>query len=286
MSAEAIIITIVITILSAPIAWYIWRKLDQLFKNKSNERIVKDYYEALQEKELERKEEFKEKQQIIDALKRSSISTSRLIERYDKPLNAILISYSWQNPPGFIRDELARYNSKWLGGDVSLIPPKNVPKEIKNRENLKSWFEKEILKDRDCKLKFLALIDLTEKTYWNTYLPDANVERIHCSIGEKLNIDDLFTPEQIRTIALKDIIQNGDIAWLSSRVLSSDELEIIHLNQTVIENKLGNLSLRELSDTDKIEEITSVLTDIGIGNPEEVSKAIVDEAKFWHSRLK
>jgi len=91
MSAEAIVITVIITIFSAPIAWYIWRKLDQLFKNKSNEGIVKDYYKALQKKEIERKEELKEKQQIIDALKRSSISTLRLIERYDKPLNAILI---------------------------------------------------------------------------------------------------------------------------------------------------------------------------------------------------
>jgi len=63
-------------------------------------------------------------------------------------------------------------------------------------------------------------------------------------------------------------------------------LKTIHLNQTIIERKLGNPSLRELSDTNKIQEISAVLADIGIGNPKEVSKAIVDEAKFWHSRLK
>ena len=92
------------------------------------------------------------------------------------PLNAILISYSSQKEvtsggklreSHFIRSELERYNVKYLGGSDSLIPPSKVPRHIKNGNDLRNWFNSEILKGRYCKLKFLVLLDLRKKTFWN-----------------------------------------------------------------------------------------------------------------------
>ncbi|GAG47306.1 unnamed protein product, partial [marine sediment metagenome] len=76
------------------------------------------------------------------------------------------------------------------------------------------------------------------------------------------------------------------ILWLASSLLSGTELEKMHSTQTLIENKLGNPSLRELADANIVSKLSVALADIGISNPDEVSKSIVDEAKFWHSRLK
>jgi len=275
-------------------SWIISHILDHIFSTgRKTEEIIITYERRLVDKEKsiekltrEQKKAEKERLRVIDSLKRSGLSTEKLVERYDKPLNAILISYSHQNPKGFIKDEIGRYNSKWLGGEVSIIPPTNVPKNIKNKDDLKIWFEDEILKGRECKLKFLTLIDIRAKSYWYTYLPNADIERIHSTIGEKLSIEDIFTTEQIKTIALKDIIQAGDIAWLSSRVLSLDELKTIHLNQTTIERKLGNPSLRELANDEMLSKLLSVLAEFGIASPEEVSEAIIDEAKFWNKKIK
>ena len=108
----------------------------------------------------------------------------------------------------------------------------------------------------------------------------------HFTLGEVLGIEDLFTEEQINRIALGDIIRDGDIVWLASRLLSGNELEIIHKNQTLIENKLGNPSLRELSNDSMVSKLSDTLAQFNITNPDEVYRAIVDEAKFWHSRLK
>lgn len=281
-------------IFNAIVSWVVTNILNRVFfKTRNTSQIIETLEERLAQKEKnielltkEQKKRVKEKQHFVQALKRSGLSTEKLINRYDKPLNAILISYTWQEPPGFIKEELSRYNSKWLGGDVSLITPANIPKNMRNKDDLRTWFETKILKGRHCKLKFLILVDLKTKAYWNTYLPDPEIERIHCSIGEKLDIEDLFTDEQVSRIALSDIIRSGDIAWLASHILSKDELELITKNQSHIERELGNPSLRLLSNESIIDKLSSILNKYGIFNPEEVSRAVVGEAKFWHSRLR
>lgn len=300
-----IFIVIIIPVGLIFLGWIINRVLDRFFfKPKMNEKIItmydsrfteqdKSYRERLEEKDRkietvtrEQRKRQRESHRIIESLKRSGLSTGKLVQRFDRPLNAILISYSHQDPEAFIKDELARYNSKWLGGTVSIIPPTRVPNTIKNKDDLKSWFENNILKDRNCKLKFLILIDLKDKAYWHTYLPNADIERIHSTIGEKLNVEDLFTEEQIRKIALADIIRDGDIAWLASSVLPASELDVIHRNQTFIEEKLGNPSLRILSDEGVLDSLTAVFNELNIAKPHEVAQAIVREAQFWVSRLK
>ena len=173
-----------------------------------------------------------------------------------------------------------------MGGADFLIPPAKVPKWIKNRDDLGSWFEKEILKGRYCKLRFLILFDLRKKAFWKSYVPYVQKNPWNYTIGEVLDVEDVFTEEQINRIALSNIIRDGDIVWLASSSLSGVELEKIHKNQAFIETKLGGLSVRELADANIESRLSSILGEIEITNPGEVSRAIIDEAKFWHSRLK
>jgi hypothetical protein len=269
------------------------RKIEQIIevlegrlaeKDKDIERLRKD-----------QRKRVKERHHIVQALKRSGISADKLINKYDKPLNAILISYASQKeltPRGrlreshFIRTELERYNVKYLGGSDSLIPPAKVPKNIKNSNDLKIWFDSEILKGRYCKLKFLVLLDLKKKAFWDSNLPYIQTRTLHHTLGEVLTIEDIFTEEQISKIALSDIVRSGDIAWLASDILSPDELEIIHKNQSLIEGELGNPSLRLLSNDDMVATLSTVLAKYGISSPDEVASVIVGEAKFWHYRLR
>jgi len=276
--------------------------LDKLFLKKSNAEIIEIYEKRIEDRDREiealkkdqRKRE-KEKHHIIQSLKRSGLSTDKLIERYDKPLYSILISYATQVKPNskgyyepykFIQKELRQYNVKMLGGADLLIPPTKVPRWIKNKNDLQAWFEKEILKGRYCKLKFLILFDLRKKAFWNNYVPYNQKKPFNLTLGEVLGIEDLFTEEQINVIALSDIIRDGDIVWLASRLLNGKELEIIHKNQSFIEHALGNPSLRQLSSESIVQRLNDVFVQCGIANADDVAKAIIDEAKFWISRLK
>ena len=289
--------------ISAIVSWVINNILNRVFfRARKTEKIIDTYERKLAEKDKsireltrEQKKREKEKHRIFQSLKRSGLSTDKLVERYDRPLNAILISYVTQveptgtgyyKPCKFVQKELKRFNAKSLGGADFLIPPAKVPEWIKNRNDLELWFEKEILQGRYCKLRFLIIFDLRKKTFWKSYIPYAQKHPFNYTIGEVLNIEDLFTEDEINRIALSNIIRDGDIVWLASSSLSGNELELIHKNQTLIENELGNLSLRELSNDAMLSKMSSVLAGFGIANPEEVSKTIIDEAKFWHAKLK
>lgn len=289
--------------IGAIVSWVVNNILNRFFfRGRRNEEIIKVYERRILERDQsiatlrrEQKKREKEKYRIIQSLKRSGLSVDKLVERYGKPLNAILISYVTQVRPNkkgfyerykFVREELKKYNAKNLGGADALIPPAKVPEWIKNRSDLQSWFEKEILKGRYCKLRFLILFDLRKRAFWNSYVPYEQKHPWNFTLGEVLSIEDLFTEEQINKIALSDVIRDGDITWLASYLLSGNELEVIHKNQSLIEHKLGNPSLREFSNDTILSELSIVLAEYGITNPDEVSKAIVDEAKFWSSRLK
>jgi len=293
-----------ISIIWGPIvSWFTTEILNRIFfRGRKTEEIINTYEKRLKEKDksiqkLERaqKKREKEKRRIIQSIKRSGLSTDKLVERYNKPLNAILISYATQveqtgtgyyKKCKFVQEEIRRFNAKGLGGADFLIPPAKVPRWVKNRNDLETWFEKEILKGRYCKLRFLILFDLRKQAFWKSYVPYIQKKPWNYTIGEVLDVEDLFTEEQINRIALSNIIRDGDIVWLASGLLSGTELEIIHSNQTLIENKLGKPSLREFADDNIVSELSVAVAGIGISNPDEVSKAIVDEAKFWHSRLK
>lgn len=278
-------------------------KFPNLFKNRTKE-IVEIYERRIDEKNekircLERgsarqqQRYHTEERRIVDSLKRRSIATEKLIEQYHKPLNTILISYASQyekvnghtRKSHFIKEELARYNSKYLGGSDALIPPASVPKNLKIQEDLKQWFEKKILKGRYCKIKFLVLFDLRKAAFWGTYLPYIQKNPMNHTIGEVLSVEDVFTSEQIDRLAISEIINSGDIAWLASAVISEKELDIILINQKRIEKAIGNPSLRILSDGSIKNNLIEILSKY-IENADEVAEAIIDEARFWRGKIK
>jgi len=291
------------------IGWLVGKFMDLIFpKNDENKELIALLLERDMEINKLRKEKdllrshFEEKEtkqvyvkkRIIDSLKRRAISIEKLIEKYNKPLNAVLISYASQKekskkgylkPSSFIREELKKYGSKYLGGTDAIIPPTRIPKRIKNNEDLRKWFEKKILKERYCKLKFLSLIDLKKKTFWKTYLPYEQKEPRHFSIGEVLKLEDLFNEEDIKNISVSEIIKDGDILWLASSLLGEKELTRLIRNQKRIESQLGNPSLRELTSDLIIPKLNKILSKT-FSKPNEISKAIVEEARFWYKKLK
>ncbi len=286
------------------------KRFPKLFKDKTKE-IVDIYERRIEEKNQEiegrnqeirrlerarvrqRQRQHTEEGHMIGSLKRRSIATEKLIKQYHKPLYAILISYSsqYENASGrtkkthFIKEELARYNSKYLGGSDTLIPPASVPKNISTQKDLKHWFEEEVLKGRYCKIKFLVMFDLKRTAFWGTYLPYIQKNPMNHTIGEVLNIEDVFTNEQIDRLAISEIINSGDIAWLASVVVSGKELDIILRNQKSIEKEIGNPSLRLMSDQ-SIKDILVKTLSKYIESANEVAEAIIDEAKFWQGKIK
>jgi hypothetical protein len=292
-------------IISAIVSWITSNILNKIFKReKTNEEIIKlrlELIRQLEEKDKQivklsdvQKEELKERQRIIDSIKRSGLSTEKLIDRYGKGLSAILISCYNQRipdetvygkPEKFLYEELERFNGKHLGGGVYLIPPASVPKQIRNRSDLEQWFNTEILKGKYCILKFLILFDLGKKAYWKNYLLYKQARELNRTLGDVLDIEDLFTEEQIKTTTIGNIIRGGDIGWLVYNYLSESEFQVIRNNQNTIENTLGNPSLRTLANDGMVEKISSVLNSYSINNSTDIAKAVISEAKFWQSKL-
>jgi hypothetical protein len=282
-------------IIEAIIDFILGRVLDKIFPKKAqNIEIIKAYEERIKLLENEKDNRIKENSQIISTLKWRKFSAKRLIEKYHKPMNAIFISYASQFSPvpgkkpkksAFIREELEKYHSKYLGGTDSIIPPRYVPTNIKDSKDLNNWFNKEILKDRFCKIKILALIDIRNKTTWGTYLHYKQKSPKHHTIGEILTIEDLISEKEIETLPLANLIRDGDILWLAGAILSEKELEIIKIHQDTIETKLGNPTLRELAKN-TIEQRLNETLSIYLANPAEVSKKIIEEAAFWEAKLK
>lgn len=235
----------------------------------------------------------KDQNKILDSLKARGISTSKIVEKYNKPLLAIIGSYASQKVESksgsyiskpFIRDKLLRFNSKGLGGSDFIIPPINVPNYVIDKESLKYWFEKEILKGRYAKIKFLSLIDLNKSTYWNTYLPYAQKTPRHFTISEALTIDDLFSENQINQIAIADIIKEGDILWLTASFLTTQEQSVLQANQISIEKAIGDPNVKQLATGNFENQISKQLKGL-VNNSDAVAQKITKEAIYWNKKL-
>ena len=288
--------------------------LEQMQKEKlqlqqEKEKLYKELEKNREAIEKERKERLKtvsEYKRLIEALKRKGLSKDVLIQKYRKPIEAILISISdqriyekngWRKAKddekfvrNFIINEL---NAKYLGGSLWIIPPTKVPKNLNKRADLQNFFENILYKypNHTCKLNLITKINL-KTSFWKNYLRYPQKRPRYHTIGEVLDIDEIFDKEDLADaladskISLLKPILEGDIGFFASRILQGKELEIIHKNQVEIEEKLDNPTLRELAKDDQIPKITQVLTDYDIKDPEEVAKAIVEDAKFWYEKLK
>ena len=291
-------------------SWITSKFINKLFRKKTAKEVLElndgRLIELLEKRdatisklEIESRKRELEKSSIFQSIRRSGLSIEKLIAEYDKPINAILIStYNQRTPDGtiygrggederFLRKELAKYKGESLGAGVYIVPPKNVPKWIRNRNDLKEWFEKKILKDNYCILKFLVLFDIRQKAYWMNYLHYQQRRKNAYTIGEILAPEDIFSEEWIaQTTTVAKIISNGDIGWLAHKHVSEDDLAILRLNQLAIENKIGKPPLRELVEGNYQGKLKTVLEEYGIHNSEEVAKSIISEAKFWNRKIK
>ncbi|GEM_PF-3010527 len=302
-------------IIDAIVGWVISNILDKLFGKKTGKEILelnnRRLIELLNDKEREitqlqadKQNTEVEKLSIFEQIRTSGLSTEKLInqliDNYNKPLSTIFICVYFQKVPDgtsygkseqFVFQELQRYNCKSLGGGIYLIPPRNVPQKIIDRNSLHEWFDTEILKGRYCKLKFLLLIDLREKAYWMNNLPYQPVNnathKIHRNIGEVIPLEDLFDEERIsQTTTVAKIISQGDIGWLARKYVSENDLAIIRLNQSSIESKLGNPKLQELALDNSRSKLTNVLNEFGITNSEAAAMSIISEARFWQREIR
>jgi len=185
---------------------------------------------------------------VINSLKNKSLSKENIIKKYTSDLSVILFQFGNQKiknkKVSFISEELEKkYNAKSLGGSLKLIPPKNVPKHVKNGSDLKKWFDKNIqskYKDSSCVISALGIIDL-KNVYWKTDYPYK--VRYYDTIGNVLGLDDIFESNEISKILSKENISvvepvlDGDIAFLCSTFLSDKEMKIIYDNQIKIEKE-------------------------------------------------
>ena len=240
---------------------------------------------------IEIKEELhnQEKNHIFNSIKRNRISLNRLVKRIKRPLKVILISYADQEISGFIKKELKKYHVESLGSTVSIIPPAHVPPDIHNEKDLQSWFEEKILRGRQCKLKFLILLNIKENLFWKNYIipqkeGGKRKQTFHKTLGEALNIDNIFKKDEINAISFGQFIKDGDIAWFASLILTKKELKRIIENQDYIENELDSPNLQELASDDMKPRISSVLSTF-FDNSKEIGDSIVEEAKYWNREL-
>jgi len=294
-------------IIGAIVSWIISNILDKLFRRKTGKEILeisnRRLIALLEEREREITQLEKENrrnriknQSIFQSIKQSGLSVEKLLSEYNKPLNAILISAYSQKKPGitiygepdkFILRELERFDGRHLGSGVYLIPPKKVPANMKNGNDLKEWFEEDILKNRFCVLKFLILFDIRKNAFWMNYLQYTQIRKNASTIGEVLALEDIFSEDQIaKTTTIAKIISKGDIGWLAHKYVSEDDLSIIRINQKLIENKLGNPTLRELALGNYRRRLQSVLEEFKIQNYEEATQLIISEAQFWNREIK
>jgi hypothetical protein len=270
--------------------------------------LIEEKNKEFQNKDREINEKNKEIIALINALKRKGLSKERLIERYQHPLNVILISISdqkikknendryWSKPKNKekeIRKELIKnFDAKHLGGALWIIPPSKIPENISTNKDLQNFFENKILKKHKnsiCKLNVIALVDI-KKMFWKNYLPYEQRKPKYYTVGEVLSIEDIFNKEKFAEalqnsgISAAQPILDGDIGFFASNVLNEEELNILHKYQSKIEKELGNPPLRILANDEFVPKISEVLSPY-FKNSEQIAKEIVKEAKFWYQKL-
>ena len=259
-----------------------------------NKTLREDLSEKEREVFLERTKN-KEWDLVINSLKNKSLLKENLIRKYSKPLPIILFQYGNQKinnkKEKFVTEKLEKeYNVRSLGGSLKVIPPNKVPKNVKNGQDLRKWFENKIQSKYEgstCIISVLAIVDL-KNVYWKTDY-DYNV-RYYTSLGKALSIEDIFQKDEIpkllasENISVLDPVLSGDIAFLCSNFLSDKELNLVYKNQEEIERKMGNLSLMELSKEENIKKI-SISFSKYFKNNQEISERIIKEANFWIGKL-
>jgi len=292
--------------------------------NKSNKegnlRIV-EKMEALQEQKQqiqkakrEQREIFQNElsdyERIIESIQDESVARKRLIENYWKPLHALVACFTKSKVEVGVEDDEEESEEinfvlealrdgrevKQISGSTWIVPPKDVPEEIKanpnSREALKNWIEEEVYADYPDALAHIGLfglVDLRNVYSSSDYEPD-ELTHFFSTIDWEFDLEEIFDSQDFsrllanQSVNLTQIIEDGDIAFLVSNSVSAEELDDIHDSQEEIENKLGNPNLKEFALQVDIQSITEVLSSY-VADPERVAESVKDEAEIWTNQL-
>lgn len=241
-------------------------------------------------------------ERITHSLKRENLARERLIERYWQPLHAVILCFAEQTHDGeesdkWLRDLLKeRYNLHNLTGFTTIIPPAEVPSKLKgknnSREKLEDWIEEDLYgqyANAKSTICFAGVIDL-RNVYSRTDLKNEERTPLFSTIDEELELEEIFSEEDFSKLLASDgvnlskAIEQGDIPFLASKAISSDELDRIHDHQDEIESSLGNPNLRTIAEEVDVSSLSEALSPY-VESPEDVASSIKEEAKIWKREL-
>jgi len=292
---------------------------DDQKKNKQILDALKQQQDRLKEKEdrletrdeelsevRERKQELEQRlsdfERITRSLKRESLARERLIERYWQPLHAVLICFAEQEHGNddsgkWLRDLLnEQYNLHNLTGFTTIIPPSEVPPQLKGEQNsrdkLKEWIEEDLYSqhtDAKSTICFASVVDL-RNVYSRTDYESEERTPLFSTIDEELDLEEIFSEDDFSKLLASDgvnlskVIEQGDIPFLASKAITSDELDRIHQNQEEIESSLENPNLRAIADEVDVSALSEALSPY-VDAPDAVASSVKEEAEIWKREL-
>lgn len=254
------------------------------------------------EERLSRKEdEISNYERLISGLKSKNISKNRIIEGYWKPLPAIIITffkdYTDDSDDGkFLKSYIKRNNqAEMLTGNTYAIPPKGFPDRFEDpskvgRPEIEEWFKEDVLgeyPEGKAVICQASTVDL-RRVYSHTDYDSHSFARK--TIESALDIESILQKNNIHRALARDkvnlskAIEEGDIAFLLSRYVSSDELDQIHQHQDEIEAELGDPPLRSIAEESFIQELADAISPY-VQDPHVPAKSAVEEAQMWHTEL-
>lgn len=278
---------------------------DQRKQLKQKEQRLEKREEALSEvrgEKQELEERLSDFERITQSLKLESVARERLIERYWRPLHAVIICFAEQenkeiDSNKWLRDLLEeQYNLHNLTGFTTIIPPAEVPSRLKGKQNsrnkLKEWIEEDLYgqnPNAKSTICFAGVVDLRNVYSRTDYESDGRTP-LFSTIDEELELENIFSEEDFSKLLasngvnLSKIIEEGDIPFLASKAITSDELDQIHENQDAIESSLGNPNLRAIAEEVDLSELSEALSSY-VESPDEVAQSIKNEAEIWKREL-
>ncbi|AEN07329.1 hypothetical protein Halar_0054 (plasmid) [halophilic archaeon DL31] len=292
--------------------------------NKSNKegnlRIVekmetlREEKQQLREAKMEQEEiyqsELSDYERILESIKDESVARKRLIENYWKPLHAIVACFTKSKVEIEVEDgEEASEETNFvlealrdgreveqISGSTWIVPPKDVPERIKanpnSREALKEWIQDEVYSDYPDALAHIGLfglVDLRNVYSSSDYEPD-DLPHFFSTIDWEFDLEEIFDSQDFsrllanESVNLTEIIENGDIAFLVSNSVSTEELDDIHNAQEEIERELGNPNVKEFASQVDIQTIAGALSPY-VADSERVAEGVKNEAEIWTNQL-
>lgn len=269
---------------------------EELLEERTERKILQG---QLQEKDttiLDLKEDKKNKEEKVDyilkALERKGITTEYIVRKYNKSINSVLILFSHQKPPRFIREKIESMGGRVSDrGKLGVLPPVKCPQGNIGEKELREWFKQKFLADSNIDYEYrvhLLPIDLKNKYSTEKIDKDTAKNLKEMTLIRFFKVTDLVDYEKVwklvnDEISLKDEIKEN-VGLLAIPVATKKQLDIILKpeNQLEIQKKIGNIT--QLLNTTP-EEIEGILSEYKIDNADVLAKDLKKEAEYMKEHL-